>query len=203
MIAADLVAPGAAERLYQEVKAQGLQVDMLINNAGFGMAGPFAKTDRAEELGSIQLNVAVLTELTKLFLPDMLSRGRGRIMNVASVAAFVPGPYMAVCHAIKAYVLSLTDALAAELKGTGVTLTALCPGPSHTGFAQRSGMQFSLLLRMALTDAAYIARAGYAGMMRGKRVVIPGALNWAITILPRLFPRPWITAIASKVNSVR
>src|SRR5687767_6476364 len=138
---ADLADPAAPRQLFDAITAAGLTVDVLVNNAGFGDLGPFAKADTAKILRMIQVNVTALTELTALFLPGMLSRNRGRVLNVGSIAGFQPGPLMAVYYATKAYVNSFSEALSSELQGTGVTVTALCPGPVATEFAGVAGMQ--------------------------------------------------------------
>ena len=147
-----------------EVRARGIVANVLVNNAGFGTTGPFARMSPASQLKMIQVNVAALTALTRLVLDDMLARGRGRILNVASTAAFQPGPYMAVYYATKAYVLSFSEALAYELKGSGVTVTALCPGPTATGFQERAGLQGARLMENRFTmDAGSVARRGFEG----------------------------------------
>ena len=189
-IAEDLTDPKGPGRVVDRLKAQGLDPDILINNAGSGAYGRFLDTDMDEELRSIQLNVAALTHLTKLLLPDMVRRGQGRILNVASTAAFQPGPLMAVYYATKSYVLHFSEALANELAGTGVTVTCLCPGPTRTEFHQRAGMSNMFLTsRSMMAASADVARAGYEGMMRGKRVVIPGFLNKLLALSVRLAPR--------------
>jgi uncharacterized protein len=186
----DLAQTGSAERLFDEVERRQIAVDALVNNAGFPTFGPFAETKLTDEREELQLNIVTLTELTKLFLKPMLARGRGRIMNVASTAAFYPGPLMAVYYASKAYVLSFSEALSNELGGSGVSVTCLCPGPTETGFQERGKLGTSgtvTLLRVA--NAAAVARAGYRAMMRGKRLVIPGTLNQISAFLPRVSPR--------------
>lgn len=203
VIVADLGAPEGARQLYDEVASQGLTVDILINNAGYGLTGPYLQTDGADELAMIRLNVMALTELTKLFLPAMVQRGRGRIMNVASVAAFMPGPYMAIYYATKAYVLSYSEALAKELAGTGVTVTALCPGPLLTGFQERARMQISTMMKAMLTDVRYVARTGYSAMMKGRTVVVPGLLNRLTTIAVAMSPRAIVRAAVAIANRAR
>ncbi len=193
----DLGEADGPARLYQSVSERGLKIDTLINNAGFGLAGRFDQTNGARELEMIQVNVAALTELTKLFLPGMIGRRRGQIMNVASTAAFQPGPLMAVYYATKAYVLSFTQAVAEELRDTGVTLTALCPGPTHTGFANVAGMQGTRLFNSPLTmGASAVAEYGYRAMVRGERVAIPGVFNRLGAFATRLAPRRLLTKLA-------
>lgn len=189
-IVADLSQPEAAAAVVDALRDRGLRVGVLVNNAGFGGSGPFATSDRDHELAMIAVNVVALTHLTKLLLPPMVAAGQGRILNVASTAAFQPGPLMAVYFATKAYVLSFSEAIAAELRGSGVTVTALCPGPTATGFAARSGMGDSRLFQGAgVGDARRVAAAGYAGMRAGKAIVVPGRGNWALTQAVRVLPR--------------
>ena len=204
VLPADLSEPGAPDRIQERLVADGLGVDILVNNAGFGTLGPFASRDTASQVDMVQVNVAALTHLSHLFIGPMVERGRGRIMNVASTAAFQPGPGMAVYFSTKAYVLSFSEALAEELRGSGVTVTTLCPGPTVTGFQKRAGMERSALGgRMVTASAASVARAGYRGMMRGRRVVIPGWTNRVGTVLPRLFPRALATRIVARLTAAR
>jgi len=196
-VVADLSAPGAPDEVFDRVRNAGLQVDVLVNNAGAGLGGAFAATDLATELRMITLNVMALTHLTKLSLPGMLERGAGRILNVASTAAFAPGPLMAVYYATKAYVLSFSEALAAELRGTGVTVTVLCPGPTRTGFQSAARIDGARLFRMPwVTDAATVARLGFKGLMRGKPIVIPGLLNKLLPQIVRVSPRRLVTWVS-------
>ena len=195
-VPADLADPAGPDAVLAAVRDAGLEVAALVNNAGFGMHGAFAPVEGEtvielrRELDMIQLNVAALTHLTKLFLPEMVARKRGRVLNVASTAAFQPGPFMAVYYATKAYVLSFSEAVAMELKGTGVTITTLCPGPTHTGFQKHADMEATRLFHSPLVmDAPEVARIGYRAMMRGKRVVVAGALNRLLAVGTRLVPR--------------
>jgi short-subunit dehydrogenase len=192
-MAIDLAAPGAAEGLHAELTSENVQVDALVNNAGFTVHGRFAETEWANEAAMLQVNVIALTGLTKLFVRDMLGRRAGRILNVASTAAFAPGPMMAVYYASKAYVLSFSRALADELRGSGVTVTALCPGPTRTGFAQRGGVEETALFRGPVMDARTVARAGYRGMLAGRAVVVPGLRNRLQTVAMRSLPTAVIT----------
>ena len=188
----DLAQAGAAEELFDEVEKEKLSVDILINNAGFGDHGAFVDTDWAKESDMLALNITALTHMTKLFLKGMIRRKRGRIVNVASAAAFQPGPFMAVYYASKAYVLSFSEAIANELKGTGVTVTVLCPGPTTTGFAQAAGAERSFLFRYRKpASPSDVARYGYNAMMKGKTVAIHGLLNKLLIMSTRLSPR-WI-----------
>ena len=201
VIEADLAQPAAPDDIYEQVGLQGLAVDILVNNAGFGTHGPFAETHLGTELEMLQVNVVALTHLTKLFLRDMLARGHGKVLNVASTAAFQPGPLMAVYYATKACVLSLSEALANEVAGTGVTVTALCPGPTATGFQQRAQMEGARMLTGPLVmDAASVARVGYRALMAGKVVAIPGWANRLGVLAVRLTPRPLVTRIVRRIN---
>ena len=192
-IVKDLSQPSAPEALIAEVRAQGLQVDALVNNAGFTVYGPFAQTPLPVELELMQLNMVAVAHLTKLVLPEMLRRGEGKILNVASTAAFQPGPLMAVYYASKAFVLSFSEALAEELQGSGVTVSALCPGPVPTGFQRRAGVASSRMLQGNLMSAEVVARIGYAGLLRRQRVIIPGLANALVAQLVRLLPRTLVT----------
>src|SRR5580658_11232472 len=161
-IALDLTTPPAPSFLFDQLQREGIAIDILVNNAGFGIYGEFAEMPEAEILGQIDLNIRALTELTRLFLPPMIARHNGRIMNVASTAGFQPGPLMAVYYATKAYVLSFSEAIANELRGSGVTVTCFCPGATHTGFARRAGMEKSRLFqKLGATSAEKVAEDGY------------------------------------------
>lgn len=200
---ADLADPGAAGRVAEGVAGLGLVVDHLVNNAGFAVWGPFLETDGAAERDMIQVNATAPTALAKRFAPGMAARGAGRILNVASTAAFQPGPRMAVYYATKAYLLSFSVALSVELEGTGVTVTALCPGPSPTGFVERAGLERSRLFRASWFSShpRAVARAGYRGMLRGKRVVVPGALNQAHRLAVHLAPRGLAARVVRGINA--
>ena len=205
-VAVDLASADGVSTLVAAVRSAGLRIDVLVNNAGFGLAGPFEHTALGDELEMIRLNVVSLTHLTKAFLPDLRAAqpGPGRLLNVASTAAFQPGPYMAVYYATKAYVLSFSEALAEELRGENVTVTALCPGPTRTGFAARAGMRNSRLFRMGVvSDARRVARAGYRGMLRGRRVVVPGVLNQVLVQANRISPRALTARVTRALNRGR
>ncbi len=200
VIVADLSKPDAARGVFVAAPP----VDILVNNAGLGITGKFAETSMATELDTIQVNIAALTQLTKLFLPHMLERKRGRILNVASTAAFQPGPLMAVYYATKAYVLSFSEAIAEELHGTGVTVSALCPGPTATGFQQAANMSSEALLKvMKPVSSTEVARAGYRGMMRGQRVIIPGWKNKIGVQSLRVSPRRVVTRVVRALQERR
>ena len=184
----DLGQPGAAARIEEELRARGLEAQFLVNNAGFGLMGLAASLDRQQQLAMIDLNVRVLTELSLRFVPS-LTRHRGGILNVASVASFMPGPSMAVYHATKAYVLSFSEALHRELGGQGVRVTALCPGPVETEFMTLAGIPEGNFSNFLVRSAERVAQEGYDGLMRGRRVVVPGSANRAAVLLARLMPR--------------
>lgn len=195
VIAADLGKPGSGQALFDAVKAKGLQVDVLVNNAGFGLKGRFIKLSLAEQMEMIQLNISTLTELCWLFGRDMATRGKGRILNVGSVGSFQPGPEFSVYSATKAYVLMLSEGIDAELRGQGVNVTALCPGAVLTEFHARANNDSKLLLATAMKPEP-VARAGIRALFAGKPVIIPGLLNWLAIFSVRLTPRRVVTAVS-------
>ena len=200
VIAADLETTNGAAQLHADVKNRGVMLSALVNNAGYGTYGEFTDTAFDSQLGMVQLNVATVVALTKLFLPDLLAT-KGKILNLASTAAFQPGPYMAVYYASKAFVLSFSEALAAELAESGVTVTAFCPGPTASGFQDKAAMQHSALVRgKKLPTSEAIARKGFRAMQRGRRVYIPGLKNWLLAQLPRFAPRCLVTRIVMFVT---
>jgi len=200
VIPGDLARPEAPQQIFAEIERRGLPVDLLINNAGFGAYGLFAESNLQQELEMVQVNNAALTALTKLALPGMLKRKRGKIMNVASTAGFQPGPLMAVYYATKAYVIMFSEAIANELKGSGVTVTCLCPGATATRFAGRAKMEQSRLFRMGAMRSKDVAQAAYKGMMAGKTMVIPGLLNKTVAMSVRFSPRKLVTAISRSLT---
>lgn len=189
----DLSRPETPADIYQATRDAGLRIDMLVNNAGFGTHGFFTETDLATELAMIQVNVAAVTHLTKLFLREMIAHGEGRIMNVASTAGFHAGPLQSVYNATKAFVLHLTEAIAAEARGTGVSVTAFCPGPTKTEFQERAGARRKSFMRHLTMDADIAAAIGYRGMLAGKTVVIAGPINRLLVFGARLMPRSFVT----------
>jgi len=196
-VALNLSASPAPEFLFDQLQREGVVVDVLVNNAGYGKFGEFAHIAVDDSLGQIQLNITALTHLTKLFLRPMIERGSGRIMNVASTAGFQPGPLMAVYYATKAYVISFSEALANELKDKGVTVTCFCPGPTDTSFQARAGMENSRLVKKVVAmDAETVARHGYRGLMKGKTLVISGFQNWLTAESVRFAPRRMVTAVS-------
>ncbi|HXF88899.1 MAG TPA: SDR family oxidoreductase [Xanthobacteraceae bacterium] len=184
----DLLRADATTRIEHELRERGLEAQYVVNNAGFGLFGDAAALDRPAQLAMVDLNVRALTDLSLRFV-DSLVRNRGGILNVASVAGFVPGPGMAVYHATKAYVLSFSEALHYELAPRGVRVTVLCPGPVPTEFQARAGIPSGNYPSMLTRSAASVARAGYKGLMRGRRLVIPGFENKMVTLFLRLLPR--------------
>lgn len=201
VMAADLAQPESPSRVAKQLREEGIEIDALVNNAGYGVGGVFMETDLKTELEMIQVNIAALTELTKLFLPAMVARRSGHILNVASTAAFQPGPLMAVYYATKAYVLSFSEAIADEVRESGVTVTALCPGPTETGFAAAAKMETSRLFKLFKpATPADVARAGYEGMKHGRRVVIPGMRNKLMAQSVRVSPRRLVTMIVRKMQ---
>jgi len=200
VIPLDLTAAPAPQFLFDQLQREGIAVEILVNNAGYGKFGEFAKIPLEESLAQIQLNITALSHLTKLFLAPMLERRAGRILNVASTAGFQPGPLMAVYYATKAYVISFSEALANELSGTGVTVTCLCPGATDTGFQGRAGTEKSVLFRkLRPMNAQTVALDGYRGLMAGKTLVISGFRNWLLAEATRFGPRKMVTAISRKM----
>jgi short-subunit dehydrogenase len=200
VVAADLATAGGVGRVVDGVKGLGLDVEFLVNDAGFATSGRFAESDLEHQLDLVKVNVIALLALTRSFLPSMIARGRGRILNVGSTAGFVPGPFMAVYYASKAFVNSFTEALGYELRGTGVTVTVSCPGATATEFASVAGNERSFLFRLGAADAAGVAREGYRAMMRGHPLVVHGIKNKLLVQSLRLSPRRTIRAIAAALN---
>ena len=196
----DLSIPEASAHLTEELKKRNITVDVLVNNAGVGAYGLFTETDGKHERDLLQVNILSLTELTKLLLPAMVKRGSGKILNIASTAAFQPGPLMAVYYASKAYVLNFSLALSDELSGTGVTATCLCPGPTRTGFEAGAGMTASKLFKAGSMDALPVARIGYEAMKAGRPLIVAGLLNRIGTFMTRLIPRMLAAKVARWVQ---
>jgi short-subunit dehydrogenase len=197
----DLSSPWAPKFLFDQLAGEHIAVDILINNAGFGAFGEFVQMPEEEILGQINLNITALTALTRLFLPAMVARQNGRIMNVASTAGFQPGPLMAVYYATKAYVISFSEAIANELRNSGVTVTCFCPGATHTGFARRAGTEKSRLFKQfGAMSAQKVAQDGYRALMEGRTMVISGTHNWVVAQSTRFAPRKMVTAISRWVS---
>jgi short-subunit dehydrogenase len=194
----DLSREEEIQSLYEELKNKEMHVDYLVNNAGFGLYGKFIETALDEEL-----NIRALTHLTKLFLPDMVKRNRGKILNIASVAAFMPGPLMTVYYATKAYVLSFTEALENESKGMNVTVSALCPGPTKTGFSDRAQLSNSKLFQSGAMDVETVTKVGYKKFMKGQTVIVPGVQFRLATFIPRFVPRRWLASLVRRTQEIK
>lgn len=200
-IGKDLSKPNAAQEVYDETTQQKIQVDYLINNAGFGDFGMFAETDWNKELQMINLNITTLTQFTKLYLQEMVKRRNGKIMNVASTAAFQSGPTMAVYYATKAYVLSFSEAIANEVSEQGVTVTTLCPGATESGFQAAAAMEESALVKgRKLPSSKEVAAYGYKAMMKGKTVAIHGLMNYIMANAVRFMPRAVVVKVTRKLQ---
>jgi uncharacterized protein len=200
VIAKDLSAVSAPEEVFTELQQESIEIDVLVNNAGVATYGLFSETDLGAELRMMQVNIVTLTHLTKLLLPGMLQRRRGKILNVASTAAFQPGPLMAAYYATKAYVLSFSEALANELHGTGVNVTVLCPGPTESGFQKSAHMEDSKLFSGSVMGAQTVARIGYRGLMTNKTLVIPGLRNKILVEVVRFVPRNVVTRVVRNLQ---
>ena len=205
-ISADLADPAGPQRLYDELNEAGQTIDLLVNNAGFGGVGRFEALDQVRQREMIDVNVSALTRLAGLMLPGMKARARGGIINVASTAAFQAGPFMAVYYASKAYVLSFSEALSEECRGTGVTVSCLCPGVTATEFFETAGFGDLPLYRLGMMDAARVARLGYDGWRSGRAIVLPGLRNqvlvWGSRVLPRPVTRRAIRFLQEKSGAV-
>lgn len=202
VIACDLAAPGAVATLMREIAARGLAVNTLINNAGFGVRGAFAEGDGATQAGMIDLNCRALVELCHAVLPGMLQMRRGAILNVASTASFQPGPWMAVYYATKAFVLSFSEALHEEVRGTGVRVTALCPGPTRTEFADIAGMGGSAFFEKNAADAETVVRDGMHALAAGRAIKVSGRLNAIAAGSVGLLPRGLARRISGRVQKL-
>ncbi len=200
VIGADLEAADGAARLHADIRARGITLHAVVNNAGYGAFGEFKDSALEVDLGMMQLNMSALVALTRLFLPDLLAT-RGKVLNVASTAAFQPGPYMAVYYATKAFVLSFSEAIATELEPHGITVLALCPGPTASGFQAKADMQGSALVRgKKLPTSEEVAAAGYRALQGRRRVYIPGLGNWILAQSVRFAPRRLVTAMVRQIT---
>jgi len=200
-IGKDLSAFNAAQEVYEETSEQNIQIDYLINNAGFGDFGMFVDTDWSKELQMINLNITALTQFTKLYLKDMVQRKSGKVMNVASTAAFQSGPTMAVYYATKAYVLSFSEAIDNEVRDKGVTVTTLCPGATESGFQAAAAMEESALVKgKKLPSSKTVAEYGYKAMLKGKTVAIHGTMNWIMANSVRFMPRSVVVKVTRKIQ---
>ena len=204
IIARDLAAEHAPEEIFLAATRAGRKVDVLVNNAGFGDYGLFYRADWEKTRRMIEVNIVALTALTRLFLPAMVNRGEGRILNIASTAAFLPGPLMSVYYATKAYVLHFSEAIANELEGTGVTVTAFCPGPVRTRFQETAEMLESRLVAgRSLATPAEVAHDAYRALMAGKVVRVPGAWNYLLSLSPRISSRSVVRRVARYIQDQR
>jgi uncharacterized protein len=202
ILTADLSRPETPERIFRELQGRGITVDVLVNNAGFGAWGKFVGLPLQRQLEMLQVNITALTQLAGLFLPGMVDRHHGGILNVASVAGFLPGPGMTVYYATKAFVLSLTEALAEELAGTNVTATALCPGPTATNFGKVARADKARMIRLVRMSAEAVAVHGHRAFRKRRVVVVPGLQNRLLIFLTRLGPRSIIRKTAGKFNGI-
>ncbi|MCX6272474.1 MAG: SDR family oxidoreductase, partial [Bacteroidetes bacterium] len=193
----DLSVISNIEKLFQEISKESLEVEILVNNAGFGDSGDFITTSWEKEQRMINLNISALTLFTKLFAKSMVERKKGHILNVASTASFQPGPSMSVYFATKAYVLNFSEALSFELRGTGVSVTTLCPGATQTGFAAAANVETANLFDNKLPTGKEVAIFGFNAMMKGKRLAIHGFKNRLMVFSLRLSPRKWVMAVSA------
>ena len=204
VITADLAQPDTAQKIFDELKeGRGISVDVLVNNAGFGLHGSFAELPLHHQLEIIQVNITALVALTGLFLPEIIQRKRGGILNVGSVAGFFPGPNMAVYYASKAFVLSFSEALHEELRGTGVSVTNLCPGPTESNFFKVARGHRSRELQIAKMSTDEVARAGHRAFRTGQCVKVPGTKNRLLVQLPRILPRMVVRRSVAKYNKLK
>ena len=203
VLAEDLSRPETPQRVFQDLNANEIEIETMVNCAGFGLVGTVVELSLQKQLDTVEINIATLTKLTRLFLPSMLERRSGAVLNVASTAAFQPGPNMAVYYATKAYVLSFTEALAFELRGTGVKVSCVCPGPTATEFGAASGTANSRLLRLAMLNPTKVARQAYRGLKKGKPLVVPGLRHKLARLVVPLLPRRVVQRIVAALHPVK
>lgn len=203
IITADLARPESPQSIFDELQGRGAVVDVLVNNAGFGLHGRFADLPLGRQLEIVQVNIAALVALTRLFLPGMVERRRGGILNVGSVAGFIPGPNMAVYYASKAFVQSFSEALFEELRGTGVSVTNLCPGPTETNFTQTARMYQTRAMKVAKMSAADVAAAGHRAFRRKRCISVPGAKNRLLVQLAKIVPRAAVRKGVAHYNQLK
>jgi short-subunit dehydrogenase len=203
ILPADLSLPETSRRIFRELVSRDISVDILVNNAGFGLHGDFVKLPLARQLEIIHVNIVALTELTGLFLPGMIQRGRGGVLNVGSVAGFLPGPYLTVYYASKAFVQSFTEALAAETSGTGIIISVLCPGPTESNFGIVARGGAPRQHERAKMSALTVARIGHRKFRSGKTIVIPGIANRLLVFLPRIVSRSFARMAVKRYNRLR
>lgn len=199
----DLSQPSSVTEIMDYLDKNKIEIDILINNAGFGLYGPFIETSIEQELQMIQVNIVALTHLTKCLVPNMIRKKKGKILNVASIAAFQSGPLMAVYYATKAYVLSFSEALTNELADHGILVSVLCPGPTNTEFEKRANLKQSKLSRRNLMYPEEVAKIAFRQFMKGKTFIVPGATNWILVRSSRLLPRKMVTGIVRKIQNER
>lgn len=197
----DLSQKNAPNEIYDTIVKEGMHIDVVVNNAGFGARGAVADLDTDMQIDMIQVNVVALTHLTRLFLPGIIERGRGGILNVGSLAGFQPGPNLAVYYATKAYVLSFTEALSEEIKNPNIKITCLAPGPVRTEFGSKSELDDSLLFKLSLMDAEPVVKTGYEGFRKGKVIVLPGFKQNIIPFLLRFTPRFLVRKIVKSLQA--
>jgi uncharacterized protein len=203
ILPADLNQPDAPDQIHAAAQQAGHQINYLVNNAGVGQLGPFANMELERVEAMLAINIAALTRLTRLFVPEMLQRRQGYILNLASTAAFQPGPLMAIYYASKAYVLSFSEALANELQSSGVSVTALCPGPTQSDFHSDAGMYYSGYLKKSMPTAAQVAAYGYQAMLRRKRVAVHGWRNRLLALAVRLTPRGLVLLLGRRLAEAK
>jgi len=195
VVAVDLIKPDAAHIVYDRVRKMGVRVRYLVNNAGFNESGSFLETAADKEIDMIRLHAICTTQMMKLFIPDMVKSGHGRVLNLGSIASYMACPGEAVYAATKAYVLSVSKAIAAELKGTGVTITTLCPGATRTEFAKKAGMEHTLLFKTMVMKPQTVANIGYNALMAGKPYAIAGVYNQLLVLGSKFTPGPLLNAV--------
>jgi short-subunit dehydrogenase len=203
VLTADLSLPETPKRIFEELRTAKISVDILVNNAGFGLQDAFAELPLQRQLEMLQVNITALTELTGLFLPGIIKRRHGGILNVGSVAGFLPGPNMAVYYATKAYVLSFTEALAGELAGTGLTVSVLCPGPTATNFSQVARGQKLRRIQTSKMSAEAVAHCGHRAYRNGKVLAVPGSGNHFLIFLTRIMPRWFVRKAVKSFNKTK
>jgi len=195
----DVAKPDAARNVFDTVQEMGLSIQFLVNNAGFNEAGHFLETEMQRETDMIHLHAIFATEMMKLFIPGMVERGSGRVCNLGSTGSYMPCPYDAVYAATKAYLLSVSKAIAAELRGSGVSVTTLCPGATETELAQKAGIEHTLLFKFFVMNPAQVAEIGYRATMRGKPTVIAGVYNKLLVVSSKITPSPILNAVTKKM----
>ncbi len=203
VVTADLSLPESPSKIFSEIKGRGITVDVLVNNAGFGLHGDFSEMPLKRQLEIVQVNIAALVDLSGLFLPGMIQRKRGGILNVGSVAGFLPGPHMAVYYASKAFVMSFSEALHEELRGTGVTVTNLCPGATESNFSQVARSHHTRITPATKMPTATVAQAGHQAFRHAACFTVPGVVNKILTLAPNVLPRAFVRRVIGKYNGLK